>query len=232
MEEENIIAEKMTNALVSFLEFLKKFKEIVKDVIISDEKERNNKVSISYTLRKFNIECYIIDKKYFDEFCSAINFFKVSEILKVINEENKNKCKEMLEKLLKEKRYNPDFKNLFFYADEENMKKILKRFNNYSFLNKEILIDCMGVPEENLKNKMILLSKNENNTSLLNVNENFIVTINVIRKNEGNEESKLEVKKEEENKKNIKRPKNIYYVEEITKKIFILLFKKDEEKSK
>ena len=228
MEEENYIAEKMTNALVSFLDFLKKFKEIVKDDIISDEKERNNKVSISYTLRKFNIECYIIDKKYFDEFCSAINFFKVSEILKVINEESKNKCKEMLEKLLKEKRYNPDFKNLFFYADEENMKKILKRFNNYSFLNKEILIDCMGVPEENLKNKMILLSKNESNTSLLNVNENFIVTINVIRKNEGNEESKLEVKKEEENKKNIKNPKNIYYVEEITKKIFILLFKKDE----
>ena len=223
-EIENVSVDKMTNAIVSFLDFLKKFRQITRDEIISDEK-----LSISYSFRKFNLECYIIDKKYFDDFCSRIHYNEISKILTKINEETKNKCKDLLRKILEEKNYIPDFKNIIFYSSEESMKQIVKQFNNYSFLNKELLVDCMGVPEENLKSQTILLSKNENNFSLFNANENFMLTINVIKKNQIKEtDEKKEEKKEEKNNKIQKIKKNIYYVEDITKRIFTLLYKKDE----
>ena len=221
---ENVSVDKMTNAIVSFLDFLKKFRQITRDEIISDEK-----LSISYSFRKFNLECYIIDKKYFDDFCSRIHYNEISKILTKINEETKNKCKDLLRKILEEKSYIPNFKNIIFYSSEESMKQIVKQFNNYSFLNKELLVDCMGVPEENLKSQTILLSKNENNFSLFNANENFMLTINVIKKNQIKEtDEKKEEKKEEKNNKIQKIKKNIYYVEDITKRIFTLLYKKDE----
>ena len=222
----------MTNGLILFLNFLKKYRQIVKDEIIQDEQKYNNQTTISYTFRKFNLECYIIDKKYFDDFCSAINFYELSEVLKSINEETKDKCKEILKKLLVEKRYIPDYKDIIIYAEEEKMKTIVKKFNNYSFVNKELLIDCMGIPEERLKSKKILLSKNENNTSLLNIDENYVITLNIIKKpsNKENEEKKLEIKSENESKSKKKKKgmNNLYYVEDITKKIFILLFKQEE----
>lgn len=233
MEEDvDILAEKMTNGLILFLNFLKKYRQIVKDEIIQDEQRYNNQTTITYTFRKFNLECYIIDKKYFDDFCSAINFYELSEVLKSINEETKDKCKEILKKLLVEKRYNPDYKDIIIYAEEEKMKTIVKKFNNYSFVNKELLIDCMGIPEERLKSKKILLSKNENNTSLLNIDENYVITLNIIKKpaNKENEEKKFEIKSENESKSKKKKKgmNNLYYVEDITKKIFILLFKQEE----
>ena len=127
-EIENVSVDKMTNAIVSFLDFLKKFRQITRDEIISDEK-----LSISYSFRKFNLECYIIDKKYFDDFCSRIHYNEISKILTKINEETKNKCKDLLRKILEEKNYIPDFKNIIFYSSEESMKQIVKQFNNYSF---------------------------------------------------------------------------------------------------
>ena len=90
-EEENRIdiqAEIMTNGLISFLTFLKDFKQTIKDEIIE---KNNNRFDISYDFRKFNLECYIIDKKYFDEFCTAINYKEIAKVLSVINEENKKK---------------------------------------------------------------------------------------------------------------------------------------------
>ena len=211
MEEDiDILAEKMTNGLILFLNFLKKYRQIVKDEIIQDEQRYNNQTTITYTFRKFNLECYIIDKKYFDDFCSAINFYELSEVLKSINEETKDKCKEILKKLLVEKRYIPDYKDIIIYAEEEKMKTIVKKFNNYSFVNKELLIDCMGIPEERLKSKKILLSKNENNTSLLNIDENYVITLNIIKKpsNKENEEKKLEIKSENESKSKKKKKRN------------------------
>ena len=241
IEEENIWAEKIANALVSFQQFLKKFKQVIKDENIQNQQENNKSRNIIYAFRKFNLECYIIDKIHFDNFCSAINYEDTSQLLSFINDEDKNKFKQTIKNLLIENKYNPDGKNIKLYSEEESLKKIINNFNNYTFLNKEILVDGMKVPEENLKNKKILLSKNENNTSLLNIQEYFIMTINIIKKSiikekenkekkEQNEEKKEEIKNKEEIKpKTIKKGMdNIYYVEDITKKIFILFYKKDE----
>ena len=211
--------------LISFQNFLKDFKQVVKDDIIE---KKNNRFDISYNFRKFNLECYIIDKKYYDEFCKAINYKEISKILSIINEENIEKCKQIIKnKLIEDNNFNIDIKDIVFYTTEEDLKKIVGHFNNYSFLNKEFLMYCMGVPEEKLKSKKIYVSKNEKNTTLLNIEENFTMSINIIKKDsEKEEEQKEEIKKEEEKIK--KKPKNIYYVEDITKKIFLLLYKKDE----
>ena len=222
-DREDRRAEIMTNGLISFQKFLKEFKQVVKDEVIQ---KINNKFEISYNFRKFNIECYIIDKKYYDEFCKAINFKEISKVLSIINEENTEKCKQMVKERLKDENFNIDVNDIQFYADQEGLKKIVGHFNNYSFLNKELLVDCMGVPEEKLKSKKIFVSKNEKNTTLLNIEENFTMSINIEKKDV---EKEVETKKEVENKVQIKKkPKNLYYVENITKKIFLLLYKKDE----
>ena len=235
MEEDDIEdkARTMTNALISFQNFLKDFKQVVKDDIIE---KKNNRFDISYNFRKFNLECYIIDKKYYDEFCKAINYKELLQVLSNINEENTEKCTQMIKDRLMEENFNIDVEDIEFYSDQEGLKKIVGHFNNYSFLNKEILVDGMGVPEEKLKSHKIFISKNEKNTTLLNIEENFTMTINIIKKDAENEEEKrkeeekkLEIKKEEEKKLTIKKkPKNLYYVEEITKKVFLLLYKYDE----
>ena len=213
-EKSNVLSEKIFNGIISFFEFLQKFNQVIKDEKIAYSKQ-NNSIELSYTFRKFNLECYIIDKKYFDEFCLAFNINELSKILNPLNEQNKNKCREKLKKTLEEKKFNLDGKKIIIYSGEEILKKIVKNFSNFSFLNKELLINCMNVPEENLKEKGLLLSKNENNTSLLNIYENFLMTINVPN-----------IIKKEEKKKVIH--KNIYYVSEITKKIFLLLLNKDQ----
>ena len=93
MEDENLLSEKMTNALIAFQEFLKKFKQVIKDETISNDKENNPRINITYTFREFNLECYIIDKIYFSEFCTAINYNEIADILSNINDESINKCK-------------------------------------------------------------------------------------------------------------------------------------------
>ena len=217
--KEDTQTEIILKGLISFQNFLKDFKQVVKDDIIE---KKNNRFDISYNFRKFNLECYIIDKKYFDEFCKAINYKEISKILSIINEENTEKCKQIIKNKLIENNFNIDVKDIIFYADQEDLKKIVGHFNNYSFLNKEFLIYCMGVPEEKLNSKKIYVSKNEKNTTLLNIQQNFTMTINIIKKDS-------EKKEEEEKKEKInKKPKNIYYVDDITKKIFVLLYKKDE----
>ena len=231
-DREDTTAEIMTNGLISFQKFLKEFKQVVKDDVIE---KINNRFEISYNFRKFNLECYIIDKKYYDEFCKAINYKEISKVLSIINEENTEKCKQMIKEKLKEDNFNINVNDIEFYADQEGLKKIVGHFNNYSFLNKELLVDCMGVPEEKLKSKKIFVSKNEKNTTLLNVEENFTMSINIVKKDAENKEEekkevekKVEIKKEEKKVQIKKKPKNLYYVEDITKKIFLLLYKKDE----
>ena len=85
--------------------------------------------------------------------------------------------------------------------------------NNYALINKELLCDVMGVPELQLENNKLKLSKNENNTSLFSVLNNFMMTIHV-------EGGKEKIEEEKENKEY----KNLYYVGDITKKILILLY--------
>ena len=88
--KEDIQAEIMTKGLISFQKFLKDFKQVVKDDVIEN---KNNRFDIKYNFRTFNLECYIIDKKYYDEFCKEINYKEILQVLSIINEENIEKCK-------------------------------------------------------------------------------------------------------------------------------------------
>ena len=63
----------------------------------------------------------------------------------------------MVKERLKDENFNIDVNDIQFYADQEGLKKIVGHFNNYSFLNKELLVDCMGVPEEKIKSKKIFV---------------------------------------------------------------------------
>ena len=110
---EDAQAEIITRGLISFQKFLKDFKQVVKDDIIRKE---NNRFDVSYNFRKFELECYIIDKKYYDEFCRAINYKEISQVLSVINEETTEKCKEMIKNKLIEENFNIDVKDIVFYA--------------------------------------------------------------------------------------------------------------------
>ena len=101
------------------------------------------------------------------------------------------------------------------------MKEIINNIDHYSYVNKKLLINGMGLNEAELEGHLIKSSRNENNLSLLFTNNNYIITIN------------------EENKKNLKNENNeykfLYYVEDVTKKIFLLLYfheKKMKEKIK
>ena len=72
MSEEDNILEKIYIGVSSYLEFIKDFKHVKNDDVIAGEKNNNKNVNFSYTIRPYNLECYIIDKKYFDEFRKSI----------------------------------------------------------------------------------------------------------------------------------------------------------------
>ena len=91
MEEKENNIEKISDGIISYLEFLKLFKKVKSDDTISQEVETKNK--FTYIFRQFELECYIIDKKYFDEFRRAINFNELINLLNPVNEENKKNLK-------------------------------------------------------------------------------------------------------------------------------------------
>ena len=211
----NNYIEKIVESVISYLEFVKKFKKVKKEDIISNEQgdEDININKLSYIFHNFDVECYIIDKKSFDIFRKAINFNNLVSILEPINDENKNKFKKELKKYLENNPYIPNGNNIKIYSKEEEMKEIVKNFNNYSFVNKELLIDGMGLKKSQLDKKMLKSSKNKNNLYLLSVFNNFIVNIKIDNK-----------EKKNRNEDMVEEYKNLYYVEEITKKIFVLLY--------
>ena len=211
-ENNKDLIEKITNGTISYLNFVEKIKQIMKDDIIQSEPNDNSKSKYSYIFRDFNLDCYIIKKNYFDDFRSSIDFNVLIEILKPINDENIKKFKDELKKNLDKKPYEKNGENIKIYSDEEELKEIMKN-NNYALINKELLCDVMGVPELQLENNKLKLSKNENNTSLFSVLNNFMMTIHV-------EGGKEKIEEEKENKEY----KNLYYVGDITKKILILLY--------
>ena len=214
-EEDN--AEKITNAIVSYLNFLIDFKKAKTDDITSNDQ------GDTFEIREYNLKCYIIDKEPFDDFRYNVNFNELVEILNPINDENINKCKLELKKCLEEDPYEPNGNNVKIFSKEEDLKEIVKNFNNYSFVNKDLLI-VMGVPENKLKDNYMIMSKNKNNTSLKSINNDFILYIINEKKKDGNKiENENKIKKEENDKYN-----NIDSVEEIIKKIFVLLYFKDE----
>ena len=209
----NDIIEKITNGVISYLNFVKKIKQVNKEDIIQNKQNNNSKLKYFYIFRDFNLDCYIIKKNYFDDFRSSINFNVLIEILNTINDENIKRFKKELKNILDKKPYKQNGENIKVYSDEEELKEIMKNFNDYTLINKELLCDVMGVPEFQLENNKLKFSKSEKNSSLLSVLNNYMITINVEKNKE----------KIEEEKKN-KGYKNLYYVGDITKKILILLY--------
>ena len=211
MSEENNTGDKnnmddnIAKGIISYKKFLDEFKRVNEDEVFM--KDPNDPNTSKYIFRTFNTECYIIDKKYFDKFRSATNFDKLNKILEPANEENEKKFKEELSKYLQEHPYEFSAENIKLYSELEELKKVVKNFNNYSFVNKGILCDAMGISESDLENKAMKVSKNQSDTCILSHNFTMIIP----------------KKKVVEKKQEIPKYKNLYYVEDITKKIFILL---------
>ena len=95
-------------------------------------------------------------------------------------------------------------------------------------MNKDLLI-AMGVKEQKLKNNYITVSKNKNNTSLKSINNDFILDISYDKKKDENKNDKEENDKEKNDNDNKINEENknyisVDYVEDITIKIFILLY--------
>ena len=209
--EKKLNIDNITSGIISYLKFIKNFKKQHEDEVISNKKNSN---IFEYTFREFNLECYIIDKKYFDDFRSAINFDDIIQLLEPIeniNEENKIKFKEELKKNLKKNDYKFELKNIKIYSELEEIKEVVKNFNSYTFVNKDLLCSITDISEINLKDKMMKVSKNKNDTCLISTSNNFILTINI-------------KKIIDEPKNIIKAYKNLYYVEDITKRVFTLLY--------
>ena len=175
--------EKMADSIISYLEFVKKFKKVISDDIIINEPD-NNCSKFSYIFRDYNVDCYIIERNSFDDFKSAVNFNDLTSILDPINDENKNKFKNELKIYLNKNPLHININNIKIFSKKKELKEIVKNFNNYSFINKELLIDGMGISESRLKDNLIKVSKNENNTSLLSVNEHFIINIKIEKVND------------------------------------------------
>ena len=232
--------ENISEAVFSYFEFLKLFKTVKNDDIYSQEFDKNK---FTYIFRQFELEFYIIDKKYFDEFRKSINFNILINLLNPINEENKKKFKLELKKHLDKNPFIPNGDKIKLYSEINEVKELVKNFNNYSFINKELL-NAMGVPEYKLEDKMMKISRNGKNTSLFSISHNYILSIEIEKKKENimnleivnknynipkkelNNNEKKEKEKENNGIKKVNNNiyKNLYYLEEITKKIFVLLY--------
>ena len=93
------------------------------------------------------------------------------------------------------------------------MKEIIQNINNTSFVNEDILCDGMGINKDILEGQKFKVSKNKDDLCFINIPKNFTLKIQTSKKII------------DENKENeIKEFKNLYYVEDLTKKIFILLY--------
>ena len=224
MTEEDQKYEEVANAIISYLDFIKEFKTKKEDYVITNEQ---NNTKLKYVFRNYNLDCFIIDKKYLDEFRKATNFDKLTQILKDNTEENKNKFKKKLTEYLNENPYRFDEEEIKLYSTEDELKGIVNNFNSYSFVNKEIC-EIMGVSEDLLNSNVVKISKNSVNTALLFSKNNFIISINMDKNkkenitNENDEKNKNKAIEAKDGK--IEKYKNLYYVEEITKKIFALLY--------
>ena len=191
--------EKISEGVISYLEFLNLFKKVKNDDIFSHEFDKNKFI---YIFRQFELEFYIIDKQYFDEFRKSINFNELITLLNPIDEDNKKKFKIELKEHLDKNPFISNGDKIELYSEINEMKELVKNFNNYSFINKELL-NAMGVPESKLEGKMIKISRNGKNTSLLSISHNYILSIEIEKKKENNMNSELVNKKDNMPKKEL-----------------------------
>ena len=212
MEQEQKI-QNIINSIISYLNFLKGFKKVKEDFIINIENKDNDSKNHSFIFREFNVETYVINKEFFDEFRNAINFEQLIDILDPINEENKKKALEELKTYLNKNPFTLNENKLKIFSELKEMKEVVKNINNISFINEDILCNGMGINKLTLEGKKFKVSKNKDNLCLISLSRNFSLIIKSDKKN-------IDENKEDE----IKKFKNLYYVEDITKKIFILLY--------
>ena len=209
MTEEDKNVEKIGKGIISYFEFKKDFNTIKEDFIInneSKEKEENGQENNDiFIFREFNKECYIIDKEHFDEFKKAVNFEELTKILEPLTEANKDKFMKELKEYLQKNPYLPKVDNIKIYSEIEEMKELVNQFSKFSFVNKKLLCDAMSIPLIKLENKQLKVSKNKNSTCIMSFSNNYTLVI--------------QTKKDE-----VSEFKNLYYVEDLTKKIFILLY--------
>ena len=187
MTEKENNAETIADGIISYLEFLKLFKKVKNDDIFAQEFDKNK---FTYIFRQFELEFYIIEKKYFDEFRNSINFNELKKLLNPIDEENKKQFKIELKKHIDKNPFIPNGENIKLYSEINEMKELVKNFNNYSFVNKELL-NAMGVPESKLEGKMMKISRNGKNTSLLSISHNYILNIDIEKKKENTMNSEV-----------------------------------------
>ena len=200
-DEKTNIIEKISNAIVSYLRFTIAFKNLKTEKIQEITSGDNY-----YSFRLFKTQCYFIDKDSFNEFSSSVNLSEMLKILKPINEKNIIKLKEELKKYFEENPFQPIKRNVKIFYMKEEMKEVVRNFGNYTFVNKEFLVDGMGVPEDELKNNFFRASKNKTTTFLKPLKNDYTFKI----KFKSNQ-------KEKTNK--IAEP-----IEEIIKKFLILLY--------
>ena len=209
MKEEDKNAEKIGKGIISYFEFKKDFNTIKEDFIIKNEnkeKEENDQENNDiFIFREFDKECYIIDKEYFDEFKKAVNFEELTKILEPLTEANKEKFMKELKEYLHKNPYLPKVNNIKIYSELEELKGIANQFSKFSFVNKKLLCDSMSIPLMQLENKQLKVSKNKNNICIMSFSNNYTLFI--------------KTKKDE-----VSEFKNLYYVEDLTKKIFILFY--------
>ena len=196
MDEEGISVEKIGKAIISYLQFTRDYEVIKGDIIVDNEN-----FGSTFIFREF-LEGYIIDRETFSKFDKAVNFDALSKIEPSI-EDYEKKIMEELKKYLKEHPNLPKFNNIKIYSELEELKSVVTNFESYAIVNKNIICDVMNIPSKNLENKQLKITKNENNTCYLSNNYTLVL------QNKKKEESEF---------------KNLYYVEDLTKKIFILLY--------
>ena len=203
-KEEDNNFQKISNGLISYYKFKESLRNSERDLII--EKEETAGEKISFIFRNFNIECYIIEKKILNEFLNSNNLPK---ILNPINEENIKKFNEELKEIIEEKGIIPIQSKIEIYSDLEKIKELVTE-ENFSLVNEEFLCDVMSVDQSNLVDQKIKFSNNAQNESLIFTSKNYVLNIDKYIESEYDEYPE--------------EYKNLYYVEDITKKIFVLLY--------
>ena len=207
MIEDSDFTKKITNAVISYLIFLKTFNTIKQNYTFIPEYNLDETINKSYIIRPFSLNCYIIDKEFLDIFKSAINFNELKKILDPINEENKNKFKEKLKIYLNEHPYKFSTDNVKFFSTRDEIKELLENNIEYEIVNEKFCIG-IGIPLDKLDKKKFLCSKNKDNICFFSPSNQFLMTVN-------------------QGKKiiyNTNKDKNIYYVDGLTSKILTLLY--------
>ena len=205
MTEVQDFPKKITNAVASYFIFLKSFNNIRPNYNFIQENNLDGTTNKSYILRSFHLNCYLIDKEFLDNFKSAINFNELKKILDPINEENKNKFKEKLKKYLDENPYNFSTDDVKIFSTTNEIQDLLQNNEEYEIVNEKFCLG-IGISPDKLDKKKLLCTKCKDGIYFFSQSQQFLMSISPA------------------NKIIYNINKNIYYVDELSSKILVLLY--------